>query len=113
MGSARDIPPAAGNARRGRDTPDYIGYSEQNSATSLGSSIGQNWNTGESPLSSIATNIKSKTTSTQIDFTGQSADGQAFPEPSSFPVAGLLNMDLDIDQFWTAMDWRLMHTQAW
>ncbi|GFF30069.1 fungal specific transcription factor, putative [Aspergillus udagawae] len=74
--------------------------------------------TGEPPHSSIAISINSETIPAQMNVAGHSADGQAFPdpdlEPSNFPdVAEQPGMDIDIDQFWTAMDWRLMHTQAW
>ncbi|KAF4241329.1 hypothetical protein CNMCM6805_002429 [Aspergillus fumigatiaffinis] len=86
--------------------------------TSSGSSMVPSCSTGEPPHSSIAISTNSETIPPQMNFTGHSADGQAFPGPdlgpSGFPdVAGPPGMDIDIDQFWTAMDWRLMHTQAW
>ncbi|KAF4155505.1 hypothetical protein CNMCM6069_007913 [Aspergillus lentulus] len=86
--------------------------------TSSGSSMVPSCSTGEPPHSSIAISTNSETIPTEMNFAGHSADGQAFPGPdlgpSSFPdVGGPPGMDIDIDQFWTAMDWRLMHTQAW
>ncbi|PKX92297.1 transcription factor domain-containing protein [Aspergillus novofumigatus IBT 16806] len=86
--------------------------------TSSGSSMVPSCSTGEPSHSSIAISAHSEAIPAQMNFTGHSADGQAFPGPdlgpSSFPdVAGPPGMDIDIDQFWTAMDWRLMHTQAW
>ncbi|KAH1549852.1 hypothetical protein KXX57_000495 [Aspergillus fumigatus] len=82
------------------------------------SSMGPSCGTGEPPHSSIAIGTSSETVPTQMSFSGHSADGQGFPDPdlgpSSFPeVAGSPGMDINLDQFWTAMDWRLMHTQAW
>ncbi|KAF7176468.1 hypothetical protein CNMCM7691_002786 [Aspergillus felis] len=86
--------------------------------TSSGSSMAPGCSTEEPHRSSIAISTNSDAIPTQINLTGHSADGQAFPGPdlgpSSFPdVAGPAIMDIDMEQFWTAMDWRLMHTEPW
>ncbi|GLA02294.1 hypothetical protein AnigIFM60653_001697 [Aspergillus niger] len=82
--------------------------------TSSGSSMISSCNRGVPPHSGIA----STAIPAQMNFTSRGTDGQVFPRPdigsNIFPDATATpDIDIDIDQFWTAMDWRLMHTQAW
>ncbi|KAF5859643.1 hypothetical protein ETB97_002554 [Aspergillus alliaceus] len=77
--------------------------------TGSGSSMVPSCRTGEPPHSSIAISTNSEAIPAQMNFTGDCADGQAFPGPdlgpSCFPdIARLSSMDFDIDQFWTAID---------
>ncbi|GIJ81557.1 hypothetical protein Asppvi_000056 [Aspergillus pseudoviridinutans] len=86
--------------------------------TSSGFPMAPSCSTEEPPHSRIAISTNSEATQSQINLTCHSTDGQAIPGPdigpNSFPdVAGPAIMDIDMDQFWTAMDWRLMHTQDW
>ncbi|RJE27328.1 Transcription factor [Aspergillus sclerotialis] len=78
---------------------------QMNSGSSMTPSI-----SNEQPLDSIAISTNPPMDSTHINPSGHSADEEAFSGPglgpASFPdVAGPSIMDIDIDQFWTTIDW--------
>jgi hypothetical protein len=70
----------------------------------------------EQPSGAVGININESQMAIPRDFGNHGTEGQCFmsSRPGGHPeIPEQATMDVDVDQFWTTIDWSWMHTQDW